>query len=142
MRASHRRAVAALVGLLWLGSLLAPAVEPLNDDAYPGYMILMIGWLGVFILQFGWFANVLILPAIVLLLIKRSGRRRLHLMGGSLLALSLNALFWSEMHYDNGSRPIEIYHSGYFMWFSATLIAALALFARARFQEEEQNEPI
>lgn len=136
------RIVAAIVGLLWLGSILVPAVEPQNDSAYPGYMILMLGWLGVFIFQFGWFANLLIPPALVLLLLERSSRLLPRLIGGGLLVFSLNALFWHEMYYDNGSSPIEVYHPGYFMWFLANLIAALALFARVHFQEEDQDEPV
>ena len=99
----------------------------------------MMGWLGVFVFQFGWFANVLIIPAIVLLLLRRPGGLLSRLIGGGIALLLLNALFWREMHYDNGTRPIENYHIGYYLWFLASGLAAFALLARARLHEEEQQ---
>ena len=99
----------------------------------------MIGWLGLFMFQFGWLANLLIIPAIVLLLLRKPGRLLPRLIGGGLALLLLNALFWREMHYDNGSRPIETYHLGYYLWFLANGVAAFALLARARLHKEEQQ---
>ena len=99
----------------------------------------MIGWLGIFAFQFGWFANILLIIGIALLLAKECRGRPSRLVAGGLLVLSMNALFWGEMYYSNETRPIETYYLGYYFWFLANVIAACALFVRARFNQEEQK---
>ena len=44
-------------------NLLCPVaiMGPHPDNAFPGWSILMIGWMGVLVAQFGWLAN-LVLP--------------------------------------------------------------------------------
>jgi hypothetical protein len=129
--------LAALIVLLWSTSLALPVMTDGPDSTYHGTLILMLGWMGLFVFQFAWLANILLMPALGLLLVERPPRTASKILGGLLLALFVSALAWDEMYYDNGTRPILSYHSGYFLWLGAVAVAAVSLFARARFNHEE-----
>ena len=123
-------AVALAVIGLWAASLLLPAVQPAQDDIYPGYRMLYLGWMGVFDLQFGWLANPLLLLATVLLVIEGASKWLVKSTGVLLGILLLDALTWREMYYDEGTRPLIAYFAGYYCWVVAVGLGAAALIAK------------
>ena len=68
-----RWAVIALSLLLFLTACATPAlemrVEPSAErfDLWPGWFLCLFGWLGILVLQFGWYANLFLPPALLFL---------------------------------------------------------------------------
>ena len=115
--------------LFWVVSLATPVaiMGPLPDNVFPGWSILMVGWLGVFVLQFGWFANLVFVACCTLIGFGIGGPRTRFALSIGLSALAINALFWREMYGDNGSAPILSFGLGYYLWFIAMFGAAATL---------------
>lgn len=63
------KVLAVLWLALWLGALALPvAITGSNPgDQLSGWMVLIIGWLGVMVLQVGWFANLAFLASLPVL---------------------------------------------------------------------------
>ncbi|HZU15624.1 MAG TPA: hypothetical protein VFD01_03320 [Candidatus Dormibacteraeota bacterium] len=63
----------ALSLLLFLTACATPALEMRVEpsagrlDAWPGWFLCLFGWLGILVLQFGWYANLFLPPALLLL---------------------------------------------------------------------------
>ena len=120
--------VVAIAGL-WLVSLILPAALA-GDEIVRGFHVLLIGAVGILMLQFAWLANLLLVPAVILLALDRGTRRWRIGIAVALVLLALNALTWNRMYYDNSSVPVQ-WMSGYYVWLAAMALAACALFARA-----------
>ncbi|WP_454714543.1 hypothetical protein [Caulobacter segnis] len=115
---NERRLVALLLLILWLCSLLLPVVVRPGAPGM-GWVILLVGWLGALVGQFGWFANLGFLASFGLSLGKRDPSG-LDLTASVLtLAAAIDALFWRRLYGDNGSVPIEAFGAGYYVWFVA-----------------------
>lgn len=115
--------------LLWTASLLLPVaiMGPDPDNVFPGWLILLMGWMGPFAGHFGWFAN-LVFPAVVVLpLIRPTPVIANSIALAVQIPLAINALFWDRMYGDNGSGPIESFGLGYYLWFTAIFGSALVL---------------
>jgi hypothetical protein len=122
VRAPTRQELANIWLGLWGLSLALPAVvtNPIgHDDVGYGWMILMTGWLGPFIGQFAWLANVLFFFVLRFL---RRGWSDNGLPGLSAIFTGLgavNALFWRRMFFDSGYEPIVRHGAGYYVWLIA-----------------------
>jgi hypothetical protein len=118
-----------LWALLWLGSLALPvaATGPHPTDFGAGWLILCTGWLGVIVLQFGWFANIAFIIAVVRFLLRRSGKVGDTAILAVLVPSTLDALLWRQMYGDNGSVPIQVFGVGYYLWFAAMAGMTLSL---------------
>ena len=94
-------------------------------------MILEMGMMGVFMGQFGWVANIVLPPVLLLTpLAKTSAVVRAISVGLALLllVLTLNALAWSEIPTDHISNRVIRFRIGYYLWMAAMFGgAALAL---------------
>ncbi len=121
--------LAALWLALWLGSLALPvAIMGRHiDDIYRGWSILMIGWMGAFVLQFGWFANLAFLLAVGMLAFSRKRTLWASVLTFPLVAATVDALFWHEIDGDNGPAQIQSFGVGYYLWFAAMIGAAASL---------------
>lgn len=94
------------------------------DTIFPGYAILMMGWMGVFVGQFGWFLNLLLWPALVLAASRSSVRQSRKLgLAALMMVLVADALFWRDMYGDDGATPIPVFGTGYYLWF-AVMVAS------------------
>jgi hypothetical protein len=123
--ASKAQALGWFALLLWTLSLFIPAVRDGQTEIIPGYAILAIGWLGVLMLQFGWFANIVFIYTISRILL---GYRTSILWGLCLLALLISSVYWAyfgSMIYDNGSRPINERFAGFYFWVASMATTAL-----------------
>ncbi|MBI2262123.1 MAG: hypothetical protein HYU62_10730 [Caulobacterales bacterium] len=115
--------------LLWCASMVLPVaiVGPDPDNVFPGWLILAMGWMGVTVGQYGWFANVT-LPFILLMsAMKGSPIVIRFIMIAAQLSLTLHALSWDTMYGDNGSGPIGGFGPGYYLWFVVMIGSAASL---------------
>jgi hypothetical protein len=91
------RVIGGVAFALWLMSLALPvsATGP-EESLYweDGLTILMMGWFGIYIGQFGWFANLLFGSALIGVCSNESASFKTALLvGGTMLALVVNTVF-------------------------------------------------
>lgn len=120
---------AGILAALWGLSLLLPvmAMGPAKQNVFPGWGILMIGWLGVLVFQFGWYANLAFLASIGLLLSSKRRTAWVLTAPAALMILTADALTWREMYGDNGSGPIQSFAAGYYVWIAVMIGTAATL---------------
>jgi hypothetical protein len=122
-----RRRLATLWLVLWLASLVFPAVTtgPRPGDVAFGLHILGTGWIGILIYQFGWLANVVFL----LILVQLYGRHGHNIFDVSLaLAMVIpvtQALMWRKIQ--SGGPAIQSFGPGYYFWLAAMIGAAVTI---------------
>jgi hypothetical protein len=130
---SYRRIVGLIALALWLGSLLLPAVTlhggiGRQTETDPGYVILLIGWLGPLIGQFGWFANPFLLWMIALLLLERPVGM---IPGLIVLGLAMHSFWWMEMPLDAELMHVTERHAGFYLWIGcAVLLGTISICKR------------
>jgi hypothetical protein len=99
-----------------------------EPDWYPGWIIFLMGWMGPFIGQFGWFANFLVPIAVVdRASNSRVSRRSAKAAAAMLLLLAINSAFWQNIPNDASLGPITSYGIGYYFWMAAVLLSAASL---------------
>jgi len=128
------RAVAIILGLGWAASLALPVATfgAGQGETWYGWSVLLLGWVGFFLGQFAWVANLLFATALVLLV---RGRPPLvwGLMVGVLTSvLAAHALSWDMVYQTGGgTAPVLAYWSGYYLWVAVTFAGGAALCAAA-----------
>jgi hypothetical protein len=133
MRRPIRQGLAFIATLLWMSSFFLPAVRFSLDDWELGSAVAVMGWAGPFQLQFGWYGNLVMIPALGRLAF---GELRLDSdawkLGLVLFLLWVNALFWTQVPSDPGPAIIAARGSGYYAWMASLLIVWLGLFVLSR----------
>lgn len=120
---NRRRLVAFLALALWSASLMLPVAQH-GNDRWMGWLVLILGPLGVLTGQFGWFANLGFLASFGLSLGARPPTW-LDLTAAVLtLAAAVDALFWRKLYYDSGSVPIQAFGPGYYLWLTSIVVMA------------------
>lgn len=108
--------------MLWAVSLLLPVAVVTRDDIWYGWMVLAFGWLALLFGQLGWLANLVFLPATVVAMTVVQPPRWLRIGFALVLAsLTIGALLWREVTYDNGTHAIQSFGAGYYLWCAAML---------------------
>ena len=99
-----------------------------------GYHIAAIGWAGPLIGQFGWYANLVMIPALGVLALgdPREDFDAISKLGLVLFLLWVNTLFWSELRYDARHYEIMARGPGFYSWMAALLATWLGLFIIGR----------
>jgi hypothetical protein len=132
-----RRWTAGLIALLWLVSLCFPVWE----KTVPGVWLLLTGWIGAWALDFGWFANVVLVFAAGLLTEAR--RRPWALVAVGIL---LSWSFCAELM--RTSLPafaadhegtVGAWRAGFYLWISAVGIGAVAALVSGRLALRERE---
>lgn len=125
-RATLRRSLAWLWLALWGASLALPVADFARGyDGMRGWMVLVIGPLGVLAGQFGWLGNAALL-ALTVGALRQTNRPRLELgLAALALACSIDALLWRAMYDDAGEARILAFSAGFYTWQAAVLGAAL-----------------
>ena len=115
-----RLGLSGLFACAWVASLCVPVVRDTQLASFRGYVAFLIGWLGIFRLQFGWFAN----PALGLVLVRLvrggPGAQLDMALAAALLLLAFDACFWSRMYGDGSLIAVDRFGPGYFLWLFAT----------------------
>ena len=133
MKRPIRQGLAVIATLLWMNSFFLPAVGFGQDDWELGWGVAVMGWAGPLQLQFGWYGNLVMIPALGRLAF---GEPRLDAhawkLGLGLSLLWVNALFWTQVPSDPGPAIIAVRGSGYYAWMASLLIVWLGLFVLSR----------
>lgn len=88
--------------------------------------------------QFGWFANVLLPLALLIMLARRTPRALSLFVVVALYLLAINAMFWKSWYWGEGWSGSTLYFGpGYYLWFGAILGAATTLLIRALLDERQ-----
>lgn len=134
--ADHPRLLALFALMLFALSLMRPVaqVQYMHGlDVIDGWGLLVMGWLGAIMLQFGWWANPCFALALFLLLRgRRVGPRTAMIVAVALTLLLADALRWRNAPNDASDGPIVAYLSGYWLWCAAMAAAIVALVLRSR----------
>jgi hypothetical protein len=120
-----RRWLGLVILLTWTASLALPVFTTCRTgyDHVGGWVLLLLGWLGLLTLMPAWLANFLIVGIGGALFF----RRRPPIWLGVLAAiLAGTAWWWKAWADDTGEVPICHYHAGYWLWLA---IGALTLLA-------------
>ena len=136
-----RYSLAALAAGLWIASFFLPAVET-GQGWHIGWQIAVAGWAGPLAMQFGWYANLLIIPALGMLALgePRGDFDSIAKLGLALFLLWANTLFWADIPLDNGRHEILARGAGYYAWMAAMLIAWLGLFVLGRLGRADERQ--
>ncbi|RKH78375.1 hypothetical protein D7Y21_35805 [Corallococcus sp. AB045] len=122
-----------------------------DEEQMWGMVLLLMGWLGVFTLQFGWFANPLLCLAFVLLLV--GADRKALWVGGAACVLGLSSLTWYvnpiPADESGGDRYLELLYPsiGFIFWLGSMLVIPLTAHhlsqqeAEAKLQVPPSSEP-
>ncbi len=124
------RTVSLVLVLGWAASLALPvATFGLEaGETWSGWAVLLLGWLGFFLGQFAWIAN-LLFAAVIILLVRGRPPLVWGLMMGVLTSLlAVHALNWTSVYQTGGGlAPIVSFGLGYYLWIAATFAAGAAL---------------
>lgn len=130
------RAVTLFALFLWALSMFLPVITFDNGGVatvLDGAHFLKHGWAGPIMLQFGWYANLLMLPAAYVASRNTIKPRRLNfILAAALITLWGNTIFLSSIAGFTGTAPIIRWHTGYYLWMSATGVMGGLLMWRAR----------
>ena len=122
--------------IVWVVSLFLPVVTVAivgGPQLYDGLWVLTSGFLGPMILQFGWFANLLIIPAAIVVWRGRAADRKSRLwLGLAFLCLAFNTMFWGSIADAVRDYPIIAWHVGYFAWMAAIVGMGVLLISSSR----------
>lgn len=133
----RRRSTAIGLGLAWIASLMLPAAYLTDGDAPAGISVLLIGWVGLLMLQPAWLGNLLIW--IVLPLVagtERPWKITLRLCGVAMAICAIGALFWRDLPDDSGPNNVLAFGPGYYLWMTAIVGSALAALATSLVETE------
>jgi hypothetical protein len=139
-----RRLVSRVFGCCWLVSLFLPvAVTPGPfGGSVPGWGVLVSGWLGPAMYQFGWYAN-LLLPFVLKLAAKsRRGwvQKFSVIVALAMGLLACNALFWDEIPGEFSDAKIAYFHVGYYLWLVVTFGGAIWGLVSAKLVLRDEDE--
>ncbi|SET76455.1 hypothetical protein SAMN05443572_103120 [Myxococcus fulvus] len=145
-----RASAAALSAILFVLGCAQPALVLYNtgtgkEDSMWGMTLLLTGWLGVFLMQGGWFANPLLLLTLTLLLMGRY--RGAYWTGVVTVLFGLSTLSWYlySIPADEGGSPdrqLELLHPtfGYFFWMGSLLVGPASAAILGRKEAARKND--
>jgi hypothetical protein len=130
-----RLTVLAITGLLYLIACATPALEfdDTQQSIFYGFHILIIGWLAALIAQFAWFANLILLVSIFLLLFRQWIATFIGSLLAFILALQTFMLFSQKIPADGAATRhllLQNMKIGFYFWLASMLcigIGALIL---------------
>ncbi|MFY1829252.1 hypothetical protein ACN47A_25265 [Myxococcus fulvus] len=116
-----------------------------KEESMWGMAILLTGWLGVFVMQVGWFANPLLLLTLLLLLMGKY--RGAYWTGVVTVLVGLSSLSWylNPIPADEGGSPdrqLELLHPtlGYFFWMGSLLVGPITATILGRREAVKQDD--
>lgn len=108
--------------LLWTLSLCLPVWRTVHDTGWMmGWLVLLMGWMGPLALQFGWFANLLLLAYALL---PASGLVGAFIYTILLAITVISSTFFKWLPVDSGDSHIVAWGAGYYVWMSVMVATA------------------
>lgn len=123
-----------LAGALWIASLALPAVAVRSEPQQwtRGLTILMLGWIGISQAQLGWYANPLLVPALLISLgALKASRLQGRLLFGALLVCGTSAMLWRQVPCDGSPCDVVGFGSGFYVWLAAVFLGAVLALLRS-----------
>ncbi|HEY5338174.1 MAG TPA: hypothetical protein VIJ85_08230 [Rhizomicrobium sp.] len=122
-----RRSAGFLILGLWIVSLVLPAFSSCNAGYRDtgGWFLLLFGWFGVLEMMPAWFANIFIVLIALLLIFHR---RAPIWLGIPAAVLAATAWWWTAWQDDSGPVPICHYQAGYWLWLAVGALALVVTF--------------
>ncbi len=113
-----------LGGLLWVNALWWPVFETEQRDI-AGYWIFLTGWMGFVVFQFAWYANLLLLVAVILMY---NSPVRATLLAALGLLVAMQA-FWFDALPET-TRSVEIIDRGpgFWLWYAGIFLMSVGVF--------------
>jgi hypothetical protein len=120
--------VVILVSLvLYAAACVTPAMV-FDKETYYGYQVLLMGWMGLFLGQIGWYANLLWLLSLLLAFFRRWLLTLIMTVLTVLVASDAFSFVGAKVPLDEGnvnSMIFNYYHVGFYLWLAS--LAAVGL---------------
>ncbi|MEZ5480286.1 MAG: hypothetical protein R3E95_23245 [Thiolinea sp.] len=113
-----------LGGLLWIIACWLPVFETAQGHI-AGYWVLISGWMGFAMFQFAWYANPLLLMAVILMY---SAPLRATLLAALGLLLATQAFWFDALPGTVTATPIVGQGPGFWVWYGSLFLLALGVF--------------
>lgn len=113
-----------LGGLLWIAAFWLPVFSTAERDI-AGYWVFVSGWMGFVVLQFAWYANLLILIAVILMY---SSPVRATVFAALALLVATQAFWFNALPETTQSVAITAKGIGFWLWYAGIFLMSLGVF--------------
>ncbi len=112
-----------LGGLLWVASLIQVAFHT-TQGSVMGYWVFATGWMGFSIFQFAWYANILILMAVLLM---TNYANRAMVMAVFAVLVGGQAFWFESIPGQGATMHILRLGIGFWLWYASIILMALGV---------------
>jgi len=113
-----------LGGLLWIAAFWLPVFET-ADREIAGYWVFVSGWMGFVVFQFAWYANLLLLIAVILMY---SAPVRATIFAAIGLLLATQAFWFDVLPETTQSVEITAKGLGFWLWYAGIFFMSIGVF--------------
>lgn len=124
-----------LGGLLWVGSLWLPAFQTAQGDVL-GYWLFITGWMGFAVFQLGWYANPVMLLAVLLM---NNLPKRAALMALVAIIMATQSFWLHALPSDTVKMEITGLSMGFWLWYLSILCLGIGVMLGAEETRQEQK---
>ena len=120
-------AIIVVSGFLYLVACATPAMV-FDKETWRGYEVLLIGWQGVFLGQFAWFANAFWVLSLLLAFFRRWFLTMAATGLTFLIALDSFALIGAKIPLDEAfvnTMIFQAYHIGFYFWLASLAVVGI-----------------
>ena len=112
-----------LGGLLWVAAFWLPVFET-PERIIAGYWVFAAGWLGVVVFQFAWYANLLMLMAVIMMY---TAPVRATLLAAAGLLVATQAFWFDVLPGATSSTEILAQGLGFWFWYGSIFLLGLGV---------------
>lgn len=113
-----------LGGLLWIAAFWLPVFETEQRDI-AGYWVFLTGWMGFVVFQFAWYANLLLLIAVILMY---SAPVKATLCAALGLLIATQAFWFDVLPETTNSIAIIARGPGFWLWYGGIFLMSVGVF--------------
>lgn len=112
-----------LGGLLWVAAFWLPVFET-PGRTIVGYWVFITGWMGIVVFQFAWYANLLMLMAVIMMY---TAPVRATLLAATGLLVATQAFWFNVLPGTTSSTEIVEQGLGFWFWYSSIFLLGLGV---------------
>ncbi len=112
-----------LGGLLWVAAFWLPVFETPERMIF-GYWVFITGWMGVVVFQFAWYANLLMLMAVIMMY---TAPVRATLLAAAGLLVATQAFWFNVLPGTVSSTEIVEQSLGFWFWYGSIFLLGLGV---------------
>jgi hypothetical protein len=124
--------IVVLASLFWFGLACITPAMVFDKDVYLGYEVLLMGWMGAFLGQFAWFANLFWLLSLFLAFLRRWILTLIAVALALFVASDAFSFIGANVPLDEAnvnSMTFLQYHVGFYFWLVSLAIVGLGAVA-------------